>query len=77
MQDQPTNSPVISNPEPRRGFKGLRCPFCGEETIKIDLSDVTTFQCYENDCEFTPADVKEIIGCWQTVLAWVETAPQV
>jgi hypothetical protein len=59
----------------KRGFPH-RCPLCGaEETIKINLGDVATFECGECSEEFGPDAIRAMIGQWQAALAWLATAP--
>jgi uncharacterized protein (DUF983 family) len=59
----------------QRGFK-LRCPMCGEEdTLRLDLDDVSKLFCSQCDSDFTTGDVKEIVRQWQKCLLWLETAP--
>jgi len=62
---------------PERGFGCLPCPFCGEQDaiIDLDLSSCREFRCRANDCEFGTTDVESVIERWQTVLAWLKTAP--
>ena len=58
-----------------RGF-ATRCLHCGEaDTVRVDLSDVGSMTCSSCDAEMTAEDVREAIGAWQRVLAWLETAP--
>ena len=59
-----------------KGFT-LRCPLCGdaESIIYIDLGNLVDLKCSANDCEFTTDDVRELIGQWQKLLAWLDTAP--
>jgi transcription elongation factor Elf1 len=59
----------------RQGFD-VTCPHCGEErTIAIDADDVDCLRCKECETEFTRDDIRDIIGKWQALLAWLDTAP--
>jgi uncharacterized protein (DUF983 family) len=58
-----------------RGFT-LRCPACGEaDTIKLSLADATTLACSDCSEEFDRKAVEGLIGQWQLLLDWLETAP--
>ncbi len=65
--EQPAESASAARP---KGFPHLPCPICGqfESAIQVDLHDLHTFTCTENDCEFDADDVERIIGQWQDVL---------
>lgn len=59
----------------KRGF-AHRCPFCGQEdALRVSLASTSVLDCSECGDEITDGDVRRIIGQWQTVLAWLETAP--
>jgi transcription initiation factor IIE alpha subunit len=59
----------------QRGF-ALRCLCCGETTsLTLDLDTLDTFRCPECNGDFTADDVREAVGQWQRVLAWIDLAP--
>lgn len=62
--------------ETKRGMK-LPCPKCGEQEamIQLDLDDGQTCSCRECDDEFSLDDVREFIGRWAKMIAWIETMP--
>lgn len=59
------------------GFGKLPCPQCGVEdsVIQIDLGDLETCHCPECDNGFTISSIREIIGKWQQVIDFLNTAP--
>lgn len=65
-----------------KGFR-LSCPFCGtsdDNTLNLDLTDMTTIQCGSCDSEFTPdealAKATEMMAAWQKVVRFVEIGRQ-
>ena len=76
MSATTATQPAPASTTPAKGFK-LRCPFCGsaDSIIRLDLGNLEEFFCTENECEFTTADVREIIGSWSAVLNWIGQAP--
>jgi uncharacterized protein (DUF983 family) len=61
----------------RRGFR-VTCIRCGEEeTLYVELDNMTRINC--NDCGkgFTTDDVRDLIARWGAALAWLESAPEV
>jgi transcription elongation factor Elf1 len=60
-----------------RGFSGLPCPKCGQnsQSIRVDLDDTSTFTCTSCDESFPADEVEEMIAKWQAVIAWVRLAP--
>jgi hypothetical protein len=72
-----TASPQTAVPPQARGFPGLRCPICGSEDglLYLDLGGLDDFRCTANDCEFTVEDVRQFIGQWSRLVAWIDQAP--
>ena len=72
-----TASPQTAAAPPPRGFPGLRCPICGSEDglLYLDLGGLDDFRCTANDCEFTVEDVRQFIGQWSRLVAWIDQAP--
>jgi hypothetical protein len=72
-----TASPQTAAASPARGFPGLRCPICGSEDglLYLDLGGLDDFRCTANDCEFTVEDVRQFIGQWSRLVAWIDQAP--
>lgn len=58
----------------------MLCPKCNEwNPIRLHTDDMDTFDCLGCDEQFTCADVQTMIEAaqkWQTLLAWVQTAPK-
>jgi hypothetical protein len=62
--------------EPLRGFAGINCLCCGgESSIRLFVSDVTTFQCHDCEAELTTDEVETTLAAWSKLVAWVRTAP--
>ena len=60
-----------------RGFS-CRCILCGaEESVRVDLHDLTSFTCTACEDDFTADDVREHVKAWAKVLAWIDTAPEI
>lgn len=58
-----------------KGF-ATHCPMCGEvDSLKIQASDVNSLSCGSCDQDFDHDDIRTIIGQWQRLLAWLDTAP--
>lgn len=62
----------------RRGFPGLRCLSCGEETVHVYLDEVHIFHCDNDDCNvsWTADEVEAAMVAWAAVLNWVSLAPR-
>ncbi len=57
-----------------KGF-AVRCLHCGEEeTVRLHVHDLNTFTCSSCDAEFTADDVRDEMGRWAKLLAWLDTA---
>ncbi|HEY7308392.1 MAG TPA: hypothetical protein VH643_03415 [Gemmataceae bacterium] len=71
--------PMTNKKPVRRGFPSLPCIRCGntDGNVRLDLDDVDTFNCVECDEQFTAGDVRDFIGQWKAVLAWIDAAPVV
>jgi hypothetical protein len=72
-----TASPQTAVPPQAKGFPGLRCPMCGSDDglILLDVGNLEEFHCTANECEFTTEDVRQLIGQWSRLLAWIDQAP--
>ena len=69
------NGTTTTSKAPRRGFKGLRCPLCGEpDTVMVGLADLG-FSCSSCGEDFKAADVRAMIAAWADVLEWLDRAP--
>jgi transcription elongation factor Elf1 len=65
----------MNQPGTRKGF-ALQCPYCGaEESIRLDADSLSAFICCECDADFGAEDVRRLIGRWQRLLDWLDTAP--
>ncbi len=76
MTGIPKIAPATAAPA-KRGFAGVCCLACGQEDIRIDVANVTTFVCQNSDCEaeWTPAEIAERLAGWAPLLAWCDQAP--
>jgi transcription elongation factor Elf1 len=66
-----------------KGFR-LTCPFCGsgeDNTLNLDLTDMTTIACGSCSEEFTPAEAlakaTETMAAWQKVVRMIEFGRQI
>ncbi len=60
----------------KRGFGTLRCLLCGAEGgISLHLTEIDSVHCHECGDEFSLADLRDVVGRWQKVLQWCESAP--
>ncbi len=62
----------------RRGFD-VRCPLCGDadNNVAVAIHDVTLFHCSACGEDFTATDVRALFAKWLSLLAWLETCPEV
>jgi len=66
----------MATQQTKRGFPRARCLWCSEDdSVVMNLADVTAFRCQECEAEWTVEDVAQIVSDWQRVLAWVDQAP--
>jgi hypothetical protein len=73
----PRTNGTVSPAPVQRGFRGLRCPLCGNEDAiqSLDLDDLHTLHCAEYGDEYTLDDVRNLIVAWERLFAWIDLAP--
>lgn len=66
---------MATKTETRRGIP-TRCPFCGNEnTLFVDVSNVSSLICLNCDSEISPDDLRTVIAQYAKLLAWLDAAP--
>lgn len=62
----------------KRGFAGVRCPYCGQaDTLAVVLHSLE-MQCDNDECGecFSVADIRHILDQWAALAGWLEQAPR-
>jgi uncharacterized protein (DUF983 family) len=58
-----------------KGF-AHRCPWCGEQdSLRVDLGDVSQMTCCMCDEGVTADDLKQVVAQYTKLLAWLDAAP--
>jgi uncharacterized protein (DUF983 family) len=57
-----------------RGFRAP-CPKCNDDTVTVQLADVSQLYCTSCEEEVSLDDVRALVEGWAPVLAWLDTAP--
>lgn len=74
LKTLPLTQPIATTYQ-KRGFQGIKCLACGEETIRVYVDDVMLFQCSDCEAELNAAEIAERIAGWERLLAWTALAP--
>jgi hypothetical protein len=65
-------------PPVKRGFPSLHCLYCSEEdSVSVNLGDVTTFRCAGCETEWSAEEARQKLARWTAVLVWCDLAPPV
>ena len=58
----------------RRGFPGLSCPACGQQTLAVRVSEVELV-CTDCGEEITLQQARVIAATWAALVEWLDHAP--